>query len=210
MIKMAEELGHVNLPPELLGIIEIKSNFEKDENNIPERPEDEEKFQYNKESHILKFNRLVDPVIISMFFGLYKSRKLPSELDENTLNYYTKKEFGANITTYKNIFNHFLFCLWIKENGFPESSSNLVEYRQILYDFIEQSLNDNFFVDTVIPFYLNEASIAEIGTSFLYRLKESGFVECKSSDKSPEYLSLEFQVMQEEFKNEVIMPLLKE
>lgn len=201
---MVKDLKSVELPSELYGIIEIKTSIE-NKDIEPEKPEGYNTIKYNEKNYILSFDRLVDPVIISLFYGLYTSKKLPDSDEPITL--YKKKEFGVNISTYWEIFNHFLFCLWIKINGYPNESTNILEYRRALYNFIEKLLDEDYFINTIIPFYLNEASKNE--TVFLNNMKESGFVEFKSTVNSPEYLALEFQTVQKDFEEEVIKPLFE-
>jgi len=197
----------VGLPPELHGVVEIRSLKDSKNEKKPEKPEDYAKYKYNKKSHILSFDKMIDPVIISLFYGLYKSKKLP-DINEQ-INTYEKREFGVDIYTYWEIFSHLLFCLWIKINGYPNESSDILEYRKVLYGFIGDLLDEEYFISKIIPFYLNEANNSETGYPFLYHLKESGFVELKSSINSPEYLSMEFQTAQKDFEDEVIKPLFE-
>ena len=203
---MVTHIKFVGLPPELHGVVEIRALKDKNDQE-PEKPDDYTKFKYNNKCHILKFDRMIDPVIISMFYGLYISKKLPDK--KESVNIYEKKEFGiVNIYTYWELFSHLLFCLWIKINGYPNESTNML-YRQILYEFIEGLLNEDYFINTIIPFYLNEANKNDMGYAFLYNMKESGFVEFKSSTSSPEYLAMEFQTAQKEFEDEIIKPLFE-
>ncbi len=195
---MVKELSFVDLPSELYGIIEIASKKQE-----PEKPEGYNVIKFNKKNHIEEFNRLVDPVIISMFYGLYISKKLPDTKEPISLDY--KREFNVNISSYWEIFSHLLFCLWIKINGYPNESTNVLEYRNALYQFIKELLDEDHCVNTIIPFYLNEACKSD--TLFLHNLKESGFIEFKSTVNSPEYLALEFQTVQKDFEDEIIRPL---
>lgn len=203
---MVTHIKFVGLPPELHGVVENRALKDKKDKE-PEKPEDYTKFKYNKKSHLLKFERMIDPVIISMFYGLYISKKLP-EKNESVTNY-EKKEFGiVNISQYWELFSHLLFCLWIKINGYPNESTNIL-YRTNLYKFIKCLLNEDYFINTIIPFYLNEANKNDMGYAFLYNMKESGFIEFKSSTSSPEYLAMEFQTAQKEFEDDIIKPLFE-
>jgi len=204
---MVTYIKSVGLPPELHGVVEIRSLKDSKKDKEPEKPDDYVKYKYNKKCHILNFDRMIDPVLISLFYGLYISKKLP-KINEQ-INVYEKKEFGVNISSYWEIFSHLLFCLWIKINGYPNEASNILEYRKMLYEFIEDLLNEEYFISTIIPFYLNEANNGDTGYPFLYHMKESGFVELKNSISSPEYLAMEFQTAQKDFEDEIITPLFE-
>ncbi|MHA1228056.1 MAG: hypothetical protein ACTSPV_15025 [Candidatus Hodarchaeales archaeon] len=209
---MDKRLGHIQLTEELYDMIETKSKYDlpvdDPKHEEPEKPSDFNKDLYNQKSYIVRFDRLIDPVIIAAFYGLYKSKKLPPS-DDTPIQLDKSYEFLANISTHANIISHFLFCLWIKENGYPNESQDMLKYRQRLYDFIDKLLDQKYFVNVILPFYINEANKAETGTSFLFRLRESGFVKWRSDDISPEYLAMEFAAAQEEFVQEVIIPLVE-
>jgi len=198
---MEFKVKFIDLPNELFGIVNVKSN-----ENVDDRPEDYEISMYNIENYLSKFNRIVDPVIMSMFYGLYISKKLPTELNVEYLNF-TKKEFGVDITKEANVFTHLLFCLWLKENGFPNEFLNIRDYREKLYKFIKKLLNQDHFTNQIIPFYLNQARESDSG--FIHEMKESGYLKFKSSQNSPEYLAMVFRAAQEEFEKTVIVPLFE-
>lgn len=198
---MEFKVKFIDLPNELFGIVNVKSN-----ENVDDKPDDYEISVYNIENYLSKFNRIVDPVIISMFYGLYISKKLPTELNVEYSNF-TKKEFGVDITKEVNVFTHLIFCLWLKENGFPNELSNIRDYRGNLYKFIKKLLNQDFFTNQIIPFYLNQARESDSG--FIHEMKESGYLEFKSLQNSPEYLSMEFRAAQEDFEKTVIVPLFE-
>lgn len=210
---MAEEFvvgqlkDHVKIPEELYGILQTNYMYAK-ERTVPQPPETTEGGRYNKMSYHLQFDRLVDPMIISVFYGLYVSKELPPE-SEDALELDKDWEFAANISVYMNIFLHLLLCLWIRKNGFPdECKGDLLKYRRDLYDFLTRTMNGKYAVSVLMPFYLNKARKAEGGfASFLYRMRESEFADCKSSETTPEYLSMEFNAAQEDFLREIVDPL---
>lgn len=149
-------------------------------------------------------DRLIDPVIISIFYGLYKSRKLPP-LEWDDVSAAKTHEFNVDITPYTNIFNHFLFCLWLYENDLPNSETDINEYRKKLYTFLENILDQDKWRLVIIPFYIREADSSEGDElSFVYRFWNSDSVEMESSPMSPEFLSMEYDVMQNEFFEEIV------
>jgi len=198
---MEFKVKFIDLPNELFGIVNVKSN-----ENVDDKPDNYEISMYNIENYLSKFNRIVDPVIISMFYGLYISKKLPTELNVEYSNC-TKKEFGVDITKEVNIFTHLLFCLWLKENGFPNEFLNIRDYREKLYKFIKKLLDQDYFTNQIIPFYLNQARESDSG--FIHEMKESGYLEFKSLQNSPEYLAMVFRAAQEDFEKTVIVPLFE-
>jgi hypothetical protein len=78
----------------------------------------------------VKFQRLIDPVILSAFYGLYKSRELPPlNIEDYPLE--NSYEFGnVDIGDFSDKLNHFLFCLWVKQNGFPDNKVDILVYRE--------------------------------------------------------------------------------
>lgn len=206
---MDKNLGYIKLPDELYNIIDTKSKYDgnDEKHEESEKPYDYVEGKYNSKSYIVDFKRLIDPIIISMFYGLYISKKLPPE-EESQISLDKSYEFAANISNHVEIFNHFLFCLWVKENGLPTEVEDKIDYRGRLYEFVDKLIDKNYYVDVIIPFYVNESNKTGFGESFLYRMKESGFVPWKSSDKSPEFIAREFKEEQCKFKEEIIDPLL--
>ena len=208
---MNKNIGHIHMPEEIFNIIEVKSKNdlpESDDRHLePEKPDDYNREKYNERCYLIQFNRLIDPVIIALFFGLYHSKELPP-VDTQPIILDKSYEFSASIATQVDIFNHLLFSLWIKTNGFPDEDSDTIKYRRELYHFIEKIIDQQYFVNVIVPFYLDQATKYKAGTSFLFRLRESGFVEWKSTDISPEYLAMEFNSVQSSFIEEVIKPLL--
>ena len=197
---------HIKIPEELNDILNTNRLYA-DEKVLPKPPEATEGVSYNKKSYHLMFDRLIDPVIISMFFGLYKSKELPPESDE-AITLDKDWEFRANISAHMDLLLHLLFCLWVKRNGIPEDSEGgLLSYRDSLYGFLKRIMNKKYVVSVLIPFYVNKAGTSEGGfTSFLYRLRESDFADWKSSDNTPEFLSMEFTSAQEDFFREILPP----
>lgn len=209
---MENRLGHIQLPKELHDVTNTKSKNDSTDPKVhekPERPSDFDEDLYNHQSYLVQFHRLIDPVIISAYFGLFKSKKLPP-LDLEKIELDDEHEFGASIEDQRNQFMHYLFCLYLSKKGYPDEAEDLLDYRRELYGFIEKIIDHNYFVDVILPFYLQEANEDYSGTSFLYRLRESGFVKFKSDDSTPEYLAMEFAAAQDEFINETIKPLVEE
>ena len=158
------------------------------------------------ENYIKHFDRLVDPVIMGIFYGLYASRSLPPMSEKINLSH--SNDFNVDISPFPNIFNHLLFCLWLHEHGFPSETSDILQYRKKLYDFISLLINPEYYRDVLIPFYLQEAcKDKELVASFFFRLWNSGGIGITESVNSPEFLCLEFDTIQQEFFNDIIKPL---
>ena len=156
-----------------------------------------------KKGYWSNHDRLIDPVIIAVFYGLYKSRKLPSFA--STIDAPINHEFNVDITAYTKVFNHFLFCLWLKNNKMPVDEKNYSEYRVKLYDFVEKILDEDIWRTTIIPFYVLQADYAnEPALSFLYKLRNTHSVDIESLSHSPEFLAMEFIQEQQEFLEEVV------
>jgi len=203
---MVKKLGIIKMPKELEEIMEEQSNPESSE-----KPADYNVGEYNSESFLLRFDRLIDPVIVTMFFGLYKSQELPPEDPETKFDLGGSYEFGVDIEEYREIFNNLLLCLWIHKNGFPKSKE-VSEFRKRLYDFTKKILDDDYFRGVIIPFYTKKAAESTRGRSFLARMRGSGYVRHKKekmSMASPEFICKEFAERQKEFRDLVIKPLSK-
>ena len=159
----------------------------------------------NPTGNLVKFQRLIDPVILATFYGLYKSKELPPLTEEEFLleNSY---EFGnVDIGDFSDKLNHFLFCLWVKQNGFPNINVDILTYREKLYSFISKILSEKYFIGVVIPFYLKKADESEGDrSSFVHRLWSSDNIEMISEMYSPEFLAKEFNLVQSEFITDVI------
>jgi len=168
----------------------------------------EQKKNREPSGHLARFARLIDPVIIAAFYGLYKSRELPP-LEEEEIKLDNSYEFNVDISDFTDIFNHFLFCLWVKENGLPDESKDMMKYRQQLYHFISKLLDGKYFLGVILPFYLKRAdeSESESTSSFLHRLASSDKIGIVLQDYSPEFLAKEFSLIQNEFISDVIAPL---
>jgi len=163
----------------------------------------------NKEGYWSEHDRLIDPVLISIFYGLYKSRKLPP-LEWDDVSAAKTHEFNVDITPYTIIFNHFLFCLWIFENNLPDNTTDIIEYRKKLYSFLENILDQDKWRLVIIPFYLREADSSEEGElSFVYRLLNSDGVKIESSQMSPEFIAMEYNLIQKEFFEEIVESIHK-
>jgi hypothetical protein len=186
--------GNLQVPENLLQIINAISEGQKSKDNS---------------GFLAGFNRLIDPAIITMFYGLYKSQELPP-IDEEDAKLQASYEFNVDLDPYDNMFNHYLFCLWLNKNGRPEKSKDIMKYREDLYYFISKILDPDIYKNVVIPFYLSKADESEGSeTSFLYRLWNSDSIGMTLQDFSPEYLAREFSSAQNDFTKNVIVPLCK-
>ena len=211
VVLMIKNIGNIQLPEELFDLIQTKAKHDQsvdDYNEITQRPEGYNKTDFNKLPYTTKFNRLIDPVIISIYYGLYLSKELPP-LEGEPIILDKKHEFSANISNQIDVFRHLMFCLWININGYPFECSDGVEYRKSLYQFIQKILDDTYIVNVIIPFYLEKAANTDHGTSFLFRMRESNFIKWESNDISPEYFAIEFNLIQEDFYNSIIKPLFE-
>jgi len=205
-------LGIIKIPLELQNLIERISDEREDELN-EYRPSDFDLDKYNETSLLLQFNRLVDPVVIAMFIGLFKTQSLPPreeneiEIDSEVKGEY---EFNVDIEKYKELFNNYLLCLWIKRNGYPNKDDNIYVYREKLYNFLNQINNDDYFKKIIIPFYTKKSCREETKRSFVSRLEDSGYVGFKKEElsmASPEFLAKELINLQNKFWENVIMEL---
>jgi len=178
--------GNLQLPENLFSVILAVSPEEK-----------------RKEGLLKGFERVVDPVLIGVFFGLFKSQELPP-IDEKEITLDKKYEFNVDISPQADLLNHYLFCLWIKEKGLPDLSQNIDKYREDLYDFISRLHDAEYYRSVLIPFYLRKADESESGEpSFLYRLWNSDDIGLVLQPHSPEYLALEFNSAKSEFMTKV-------
>lgn len=160
--------------------------------------------QNGKKGYLTNFERLIDPVIIATLYGLYKSRELPP-IDVEEIKLAKTWDFNVDISSYANTINHLLFCLWVRKNGSPEKSLDIIKYREGLYVFISKLLDGDYYRNVLIPFYLSKADESEGGwTSFLYRLWNSNDVGVEAQHYSPEYLALEFSSIQSEFMHDIV------
>ncbi len=192
----------------LKGNIQIPENLKQIIRGIPPIEADEQGIQEKSLANISEFKRKIDPVLICTFFGLYKSRELPPMVDEIKI-FSEKKDFSVEIGEFDDLINHLLFCLWVKKNGFPDSCEENVKYREDLYAFIKKLLDEDYYRNVLIPFYINKSDERESGTSsFLHRLTSSDLVKLELADYSPEFLSLEFSNAQHEFMEEILKPIL--
>jgi hypothetical protein len=190
----------VDLPEDLSYIVTARAK-KFDVPPFDEPPFDEiDKFEYNSVSYLTEFERQIDPVIICMFYGLYKSKKLP-ETQPSQIKFKNIHEFGANITNQVEQFNNLLYALWIKENKIPEKTTDFLKYRKDLYRFLEVIQDYNYFVSSIIPFYLSKANEIAGERSFINRIKHSGYCRYETNDISPEYIALDFMQEQEDFMN---------
>jgi len=205
-------LGTIKIPLELQSLIERISD-EKEGMLDEYKPDDFDSKKYNEISFLLQFNRLVDPVIIAMFIGLFKSQSLPPEQEkemEIDLEVNGEYEFNVDIEKYKELFNNYLLCLWIKRNGYPNKDDNIYLYREELYDFLKEINDDDYFEKIIIPFYTKKSCQEETKRSFISRLEDSGYVGFKKEElsmASPEFLGKELINLQDKFWENVIMPL---
>jgi hypothetical protein len=182
--------GHVQIPEKLDDIINVIQ--QKDP-------------KMGLSGYLVGFERLIDPLIVATLFGLFKSQELPP-LDKEEILLDKSHDYNVEISDFAETLNHFLFCLWVKKNGSPEKSPDIVKYRQELYGFISKLLDADYFRNVIIPFYLNKANQQEAkGTStFIHRMASSDNVGLSLEEYSPEYLAREFTSAQNDFINCVI------
>ncbi len=185
---------YLDLPDDLLSITkavkEDEPSFDKKDAPV-----------FNGTSYLRAFDRQIDPVILCLFYGLYKSKRLPENIPSIKFN--NTREFNANISKPIEQFNNLLYALWIKENGIPERASDLLKYRKKLYDFLKYIQDYNQTVSTIIPFYLSVADEIDGDRSFINRVKHSGFCRYETSDMTPEYIGLVFLQAQEDFLDHI-------
>jgi hypothetical protein len=191
-------------------IIRIKGNLSMPENLYETISAIKNRDEIQREGYLSSFERLIGPVKICTLFGLYKSQELPP-MDKEEISLAKSHEFNVDISTFADAVNHFLFCLWVKKKGTPETSTDIVSYREELYYFISKLLDANYYRTVLIPFYLSKADEAdESGTSsFSHRMASSDNVKLTLEDYSPEFLAREFCTAQNEFINSVIAPFNK-
>jgi hypothetical protein len=186
-------------------MIKIRGNLQMPENLFDLITVIQKKEKPKLEGYLGSFERLVDPVLICTLFGLFKSQELPPvDIEEYPLP--KSHEFNVDISSFAETLNHFLFCLWVKKNGTPDSSKDIVLYRETLYKFISKLLDTDYYRNVLIPFYLYQAERGEeSGTSsFTHRLASSDNVPLVLEDYSPEFLAREFSTAQGEFINNII------
>jgi hypothetical protein len=155
----------------------------------------------------LKQIRIIDPIMLGVFYGLYVSKELPPLIDQK-IELDDTFDSNVDITTYAEVLNNHLFCLWLNKNGFPNESVNLQDYRSNLYKFIELIIEPDYYRDVLIPFYLKISDQNRNNEpSFFYRIIESATLGVEISVNSPEFIFSEFNMIQNDFINEIIKPL---
>ena len=163
--------------------------------------------QKGKNGFLSAFEHLIDPVLLGIFYGLYKSQELPPiDIEEKKL--LASYEFNVDLDPYDSLLNHYLFCLWIHKNGTPDKSGDIIKYREDLYSFVSKILDKEYYKNVIIPFYIEKADeSAGASTSFLYRVWNSNNIGIELQRYSPEYLALEFGTLQDDFMKNIIKPL---
>jgi hypothetical protein len=181
--------GFIQVTPNLLEVVNLMTAKKK---------------ETNPSGNLAKFDRLIDPVVIAAFYGLYKSKDLPPlDVEETTLG--ATRDFYLNISEFANKFNHFLFCLWVKKNGLPGQHGDVLKYREQLYGFLSKLLDQRFFLSVVLQFYLKKTDEPEgKKSSFVHRLLGSDNVDMTFQIYSPEFLAQEFNVAQKEFMQNIV------
>lgn len=157
------------------------------------------------EEGFFKETRIIDPVFACAYYGLYDSLLLPPQNSETYLiEQAVAHDFGSvDISILKKNLNNLVFALWIIRNGLPTHSGS-IEYRKNLYGFLKELLNDDYFVNVTLPFYLDKAVKSKM--NFVDKLENSNRTEYASSDNSPELIGLTFKRAQEKFYQEVFSP----
>jgi hypothetical protein len=172
----------------LRGNITIPTNLETILTEITKKEDD---IETNAENYLRQnIIRRVDVLMMCVLYGIYKFRSLP---DFNFVPPFSERyEFNVDISYEKNLIVHLLLALWIEENPIPNDTISL-DYRTKFYDFMEQILDEEKFVKTIIPFYLNLADIDEHGEgSFITKLFNMQYLPYKKSSYSPESVIAEF------------------
>jgi hypothetical protein len=151
-------------------------------------------------------------MFVAVFYGIFASNELPPLIEKYTIEEESvHHDFGGGIedilNQYRSILNHSLFSLWIHKNGYPQEVENLFQYRKDLYEFLGKILNDDYFMDVLIPFYLDKA--VKNKDDFIDRFIGSNFVAYQPTRYSPEWTSLEFQQKQEKFYREISSSLMR-
>lgn len=188
--------------------VKIKGNLQMPENLFEIITTIKNKDKIERKGYLESFEMLIDPVKICTLFGLYKSQELPP-MDKDEIVLEKFYEFNVDISTFADVLNHHLFCLWVKRKGTPDTCPDIVKYRENLYSFISKLLDADYYRNVLIPFYLSKANEAEErGTSsFLHRLASSDNVKLALEDYSPEFLAREFYAAQNDFVKSIIAPL---
>lgn len=193
--------GNIYLPNNLNEILAFIVPLDKDKRTDNSAPISQ---------YIASFKNKIEPVLLCTFYGLYKSRQLPPLVNFPVDCFTEKRDFNVNIGEAAELLSNLLFCLWVKKNGYPDTCEDPVKYRQDLYDFIAKLLDEHYYRNTIIPFYIFEANKDNGGTSsFVHRLSSSGNVKIELIDHSPEHLALEFADEQKRFMNEVVKSTVK-
>jgi hypothetical protein len=169
-------------------------------NDFPDRE------HYNYTSYFLGVKRQIDPMFVAVFYGLFTSNELPPMIDRYTISGdHESHDFGGGIdeplSHYRSILYHSILGLWIQKNGYPQEVQNLFKYRQDLYTFLAKVITDDYFMEVLVPFYLDMAVKHE--DDFIDRFCGSNFIPFEPTRYSPEWLSLAFQKKQEQFYNEI-------
>lgn len=156
------------------------------------------------------FAKLIDPVLVSTLFGLYKSQELPplQEVDQkDEEKQWYDWEYDVDISAFAEKFNHLLLCLWVRRHGLPDTAEDKREYRNQLYEFFGNLLriDGDYFMKVLIPFYLRKADTGSSDSpSFVWRLSNSDAIRIEQEQHSPEYLALEFAKEERRFEKDVI------
>lgn len=178
----------------------------------------EEDNELNIISHIdfsKKTTRKVDILLLCVFYGLYKSKKLP-EMDSTNLmsdndDFSGSYEFNVDISEEATVLSHLLFSLWTGIKGFPEKDKDQFEYRKELYHFLEHIIDPDFMLKEIFPFYLQKANEKiEDEPSFISRLSISRYLPWRANIYSPENLMCEYTEVRKGFeeliKNVQVLP----
>ncbi len=178
--------GNVSMPEELQSL--LKSIREKDT-----KPDDE---TYNSEDYLAQVPRIVDVLLLCVFYGLYRTQELPSPILNDNLGSY---EFNVGIDREITHLRNILLMMWISENK-DLLKGSIIDFRAKLYDFLKDILDDSYITHIVFPFYLFKAAEPYGDVSFINRLDRSRFVEWEMKQHAPERIALEFKSRMDEFE----------
>jgi hypothetical protein len=188
------------LPQEIKDFIKKIQDIKDPEVSDKQYPLEYSEENFNKKDFYESPNvRIIDPLFVLVFYGLYESKELPPfPLKEYAVSDGSQHDFGSvDVTNPKKILNHLIFCLWVKQNGLPDERNNVFEYRKNLYVFLDNILEDEYFMSVIVPFYLSKA--LKSPRKFVDRVSESNYVKFEDSIKAPEYIAQEFTKVQEKF-----------
>lgn len=184
------------MPAELHEIL----NLHKEENN-------------NKDINLEYLNaipRKVDLLFLCVFYGLYKTKNLPPDIDPDRYKP-ADTNSGIELGTYRftvkvdrriSLLRHTLFLLWVSKQ--PDIPKDMIDFREKIYSFLDKILDSRYIQKVVIPFYLIKAAeIDNEGISYIKKLKESMHIFYEISIFSPENINIDYIATKKKFEEEI-------